>query len=150
MLSPKTLLLLAIATAAIWSWQNGIRPADITDALDRLKVPGRAGPAATAQPAPLTEAPGRKAEPIHTWVDAQGVRHFSPASAAPPGSTPHAMGKTTIIHTEITSPAKEEAKKTTPAASPETTPDAKASAQAYELMNNLEAKLEAIRQENNR
>lgn len=150
MLSPKTLLLLAIATAAVWSWQNGIRPADITDALDRMKVPGRAGPEATTRPAPPTEAPARKAEPIHTWVDAQGVRHFAPASAAPPGSTPHVMGKTTIIHTEVAPPAKGEAKNTTPAPSPDATPDAKASAQAYELMNNLEAKLEAIRQENNR
>lgn len=156
MVSPKTLLLIAIAATAVWAWRNGITPADIAAAFGRSgngndatasTRSARAGADATDPAAP---APAE--EPVHTWVEANGVRHFSPASEAPAGSTPHVMGKTTVIHTEIaTSPEAATAAVASPAESPRAaTAGDPASAQAYELMDNFKAKLESIRQENNR
>ena len=100
MASTRYLMLGAcVAAAGIWAWETDWRPT--LPALAQPESGASAPVAAPPAPAPgqvsSAPPPGEPAEPVHTWVDAQGIRHFASAHLAPPGSVPVDPGTTTVI-----------------------------------------------------
>lgn len=166
MISGRTLLIVAVAAAGWWLWRSGEWQTvaarlenlseDVAATVSAASTATGASPATApdATPGPASETASQSApaaNEIRTWVDAQGVRHFASAKLAPQKSAPHEPSPATIL-TDYDQPLREKQQattgKTTDDKGQRSAPDATTA--AYELMDNLEQRLEAIRQENNR
>lgn len=165
MISGRTLLVLALMAAGWWLWRSGewqtvtarlsALPQQVTSTIDNEKPAGSDAPATPAIRDALTdpvEKPptGPAAGDIRTWVDAQGTRHFASAAVAPESSVAHETRPATILE-HYDQPLRESQVRAETADNQNPTRSAPdATTAAYELMDNLEKRLQAIRQENNR
>ncbi|MFP5384307.1 MAG: hypothetical protein ACLGHG_09585 [Gammaproteobacteria bacterium] len=157
MISGRTLLVLAVAAASWWLWRSGewqtiaarfsSLPQQVTSTIDNALPADGEAPATQTVDGPAAEP---VAGDIRTWVDAQGTRHFASAADAPENSVVHNTRPATILK-DYDQPLRENQARTEAADNQQPTRSAPdATTAAYELMDNLEQRLEAIRQENNR
>lgn len=157
MISGRTLLILALVAAGWWLWRSGEwqtvaarlseLPQQITSATGDAPPADGDTPATQPVRGPATEP---AAGDIRTWVDAQGTRHFASAAVAPENSVAHEARPATILE-DYDQPLRESQASTEDTHNQQPTRNAPdATTAAYELMDNLEQRLEAIRQENNR
>ena len=159
MISGRTLLVLALMAAG-WllgrsgEWQTvtarfSALPAQVTSTIGNAPPTDGDAPTTQAISGPATEP---VAGDIRTWVDAQGTRHFASAPLAPKSSATHEAGPATILK-DYDQPLRESQARASAGAPNDGQPSRSApdaTTAAYELMDNLEKRLEAIRQENNR
>lgn len=170
MISGRTLLVLALMAAGWWLWRSGewqtvaarfsTIPAQVTSTINDAK-PTRSDVAESGLAAPrvihdalIEPVENPVTEPvagdIRTWVDGQGTRHFASAAVAPENSVVHETRPATILD-DYDQPLRESQARTETDDNKQPTRSAPdATTAAYELMDNLEKRLEAIRQENDR